>query len=387
MHDEWITAAEAAARLSIRAQSLYAYVSRGLIKAQPDPDEPRRSRYRASDIAELAGRKARGRRPADVAAAAIAWGEPVLASAITTIADGRLFYRGRDAVRLAESESLESVARLLRGGHGFVLKQGEAATAAAGGTMRERAFAALARRAGADPPARGRASLALAIEAASLLDLLADSVADAPGEPAETALVHERLARAWRVDVHGADLIRRTLVLLADHELNASTFAARVAASTGASLAAAALAGLSALSGPLHGGISARVENLAEEARRIGPRAAIEGRLARAGPAPGFGHPLYPAGDPRAAALLSAFAPPSDLADLREAVELTTGQRANIDFVVVALAQRLALPPDAPFALFAVARCAGWIAHALEQIAAGELIRPRARYVGEPPEA
>ncbi len=386
--EDWITAAEAVERLSIRPQSLYAYVSRGLVKAQPDPDEPRRSRYRASDIAELADRKARGRKPADVAAAAIAWGEPVLASAITTIADGRLFYRGRDAVRLAESESLEGVARLLRGGHGAALKQSEAARVAACETMRERAFAALAGRAGGDPPARGRAPLALAIEAASLLDLLADAIAGAQvGADGSGSPIHDRLARAWAVDEQGSDLIRRTMVLLADHELNASTFAARVAASTGASLAAAALAGLSALSGPLHGGISARVENLAEEARRIGPRAAIEGRLARAGPAPGFGHPLYPNGDPRAAALLGAFAPPSDLADLKDAVELATGQRANVDFALVALAHRLALPADAPFALFAVARCAGWIAHALEQIAAGDIIRPRARYVGEPPEA
>ncbi len=388
MTETWITAAEAMERLGIRAQSLYAYVSRGLVAAEPDPLQPRRSRYRSSDIALLASRKARGRRPADVAAAAIAWGEPVLSSAITTIADGRLFYRGRDAVRLADTESLESVARLLRGGHGAALKLAEPSALPTGATMRERAFTALAQRAGADPPARGRAALALAVEAASLLDLLADAIAGAPAQPrSEPAAIHQRLAAGWGVDDDGAEVIRRALVLLADHELNASTFAARVAASTGASLAAATLAGLSALSGPLHGGIAARVENLADEAKRIGPRAAIEGRLARAGPAPGFGHPLYPAGDPRAAALLAAFAPPIDLGALKETVELVTGERANIDFALVAMAHGLELPPDAPFALFAVARCAGWIAHALEQLATGDLIRPRARYVGAPPEA
>ncbi len=207
-----------------------------------------------------------------------------------------------------------------------------------------------------------------------------------PGETEASGAIHDRLARAWKVGPEGPDLLRRAMVLLADHELNASTFAARVAASTGASLAAAALAGLSAMSGPLHGGMAARVENLIEEARRIGPRAAIEGRLARAGPAPGFGHPLYPAGDPRSAALLAAFEPSVELAALKEAVETTTGERANIDFALVALAQRLSLPRDAPFALFAVARCAGWIAHALEQVATGTLIRPRARYIGASPE-
>src|SRR5258706_7323551 len=115
---EWLNAEEALSRLGVRPQTLYAYVSRGRVRAEVDPDAPRRSRYRASDIAALTSRKRRGRRAADVAAHAIAWGEPVLSSAITTISDGRLFYRGRDAVRLSRTETLESVARLLRGGLG-----------------------------------------------------------------------------------------------------------------------------------------------------------------------------------------------------------------------------------------------------------------------------
>jgi hypothetical protein len=120
---EWIEAREALARLRVRPQTLYAYVSRGRVHAEPDPRDPRRSRYRASDIAALQVRKARGRKAADVAADAIAWGEPVLASAVTTVADGRLYYRGRDAARLAETETLESVARLLRGGQGIAVRR------------------------------------------------------------------------------------------------------------------------------------------------------------------------------------------------------------------------------------------------------------------------
>jgi len=358
-------------------------VSRGRVHAEPDPGDPRRSRYRASDIAALRMRKARGRKAADVAADAIAWGEPVLSSAITTVFDGRLYYRGRDAVRLAETQPLESIARLLRGGDDAAAMQRSLRPAPpTQPTMRERAFTALAARAAASPPALGMAADRLAVEAASLLDVLADAVA---GE-VEGGPIHERLGRAWGCGALGMDLIRRALVLLADHELNASTFAARVAASTGASLSACALAGLAVLSGPLHGGMAASVTTLADEAERAGPAETVAAHLAHWKSPPGFGHPLYPDGDPRARALLGAFVTPPPLVALRNAVEAATGERDNVDFALAALAQTLRLPDDAPFALFAVARCAGWTAHAMEQIAHGALIRPRARYVGPAPE-
>ena len=171
-------------------------------------------------------------------------------------------------------------------------------------------------------------------------------------------------------------------MLLADHELNASTFAARVTASTGASLAAAVLAGLAALSGPRHGGMAARVEAFADEAARIGWRKAL-------GPARAAARASatrsIPDGDPRAAALLEAIEVPASLDRLRREVEAASGQRANVDFALVALRQSLGLPAEAPFALFALARTAGWLAHAIEQIVTGAVIRPRARYVGPLP--
>ena len=110
---DWIAAEEAQARLKVRPQTLYAYVSRGLIEARGDGEDSRRSLYRAEDVARLEHRKARGRRPAAIAEDAIAYGEPVLASAITTIERGGLWYRGQDAARLAQSAKLEDVARLL----------------------------------------------------------------------------------------------------------------------------------------------------------------------------------------------------------------------------------------------------------------------------------
>jgi citrate synthase len=380
--DEWLSAREAQDRLGVRAQTLYAYVSRGQVRAEPDPAEPRRSRYRTSDIAALAARRARGRKAAQVAAAAIAWGEPVLGSAITTVLDGRLYYRGRDATLLAETETFEAVARRLRGGGGVPLRRALRASPPAGPSMRSRLFTALAARAAVDEPALDRPAESLDDEAASLLDVAADAVCGDVGD----GPIHRRLGRAWGCGPRGVDLIRRVLVLLADHELNASTFAARVAASTGASLSASALAGLAALTGPRHGGLAADVGRLAAEAESHGPREAVAARLIHWTPPPGFGHPLYPQGDPRARALLGAFRLPASLRALSEAVEAATGQRDNIDFALVALTRSLGLPADAPFILFAVARCAGWLAHAQEQAAGGALIRPRARYLGPPPD-
>lgn len=382
---DWISAEEARARLNIRPQTLYAYVSRGRLQVRPDPADPRRSLYRAADVDALGARKSRSRKLSEVAAGAMAWGEPALVSAITTVVGGRLFYRGRDAVALSATETLEATARLLRGGYGVALKRSERPAPPDHPDFRTRVYLALAERAAVDPPLLGRSPISVAAEAAGLLDLVADAVAGAAG----AGPIHARLAQAWGVPADGpaADLIRRTLVLVADHELNASAFAARVAASTGASLAAAALAGLATLSGPRHGGASAGVRRFVEEARTHGAPEAVRRRLLDERFLPGFGHPLYPQGDPRAAALLAGCALAEPLLALQAAAREVTGLSPNIDFAMIAACDAFGLPQDAPFALFVTARCAGWIAHAVEQGQSDALIRPRARYVGPAPEA
>ncbi|MFT3965222.1 MAG: citrate synthase [Sphingobium sp.] len=397
--DDWISAKEARARLGVRSQTLYAYASRGQVQVRPHPSDSRRSLYRAADVTDLAARKGRSRKLSDVASAAIAWGEPVLASAITTVRAGRFYYRGQDAAGLAEDRSLEAVARLLLGN---APPPGRAAERMPPPGIpdfrpdfrrdfrpdfqpdfRRRLYRALAERAAVAAPMLGSGAAAMAGEAAALLDLVADAVAGAvlPGP------VHERLAACWGADPAGpaADLIRRMLVLLADHELNASTFAARVTASTGASLSAALLSGLSALSGPRHGGMSAMVRRFAAEAEMHGAEDAVRARLMEGRSLPGFGHPLYPQGDIRAAALLGRFEIPPRLAGLRRAARDIAEVEPNIDFALMAACDAMGLPPDAPFALFATARCAGWIAHAVEQNEEGKLIRPRARYAGVEP--
>ncbi|MDU0340320.1 citrate synthase family protein [Bosea rubneri] len=378
---DWLTAQEAMARLRLKPQTLYAYVSRGLIEARGDSEDSRRSLYRAEDVARLAHRKARGRRPAAIAEDAIAYGEPVLASAITTIERGGLWYRGQDAAHLAECAKLEDVARLLWdcGTQRFP----PLATIVPPGEPLARIFAVIAARAASDRPMAGRAKKALYLEAAAVLDALVDAIAGGPGE----GPIHARLARAWGCETEGAEPIRRALVLLADHELNASTFAARVTASTGASLAACAMAGLAALSGPLHGGVAPRVLALMRDIERDGLETTLAARLETGAGLPGFGHPLYTDGDPRARALLAAFEAPPAYARAQGAIGALTGEEPNIDFALAALAARFGLPADAPFQIFAAARCTGWLAHALEQNETGRLIRPRARYVGPAPAA
>jgi citrate synthase len=218
-----------------------------------------------------------------------------------------------------------------------------------------------------------------------ILRVLAASVALLPPRPEP---VHRRLAAAWRLDRGGAEILRRCLVLIADHELNASTFVARCVASTGATPYAVVSAALSALSGRRHGGASARAEALFAELARGGEAMTVmAGRLARGEDLAGFGHFLYPAGDPRAATILAAIA--RTLPEARALIESAaaagtrlTGRQPNVDFALAAAATSLALPRNAALAIFIVGRAVGWIAHAIEQYESGILIRPRARYVG-----
>lgn len=385
----WMTAAEALALLGVRPQTLYANVSRRRIRARPDPKDPRRSLYHEADVQRLARRRPGARRVARIAAEAIEWGDPVLPSAICTVAQGRLWYRGQDGVALAETWTLEQVAALLWQGDEVTLAPKPHAPAAPArtrsrtritpaGSFLPSMFAAMAGRAGQDPPSCARSPSALRSEAAGLL---ADLAAVLLGSSTRGGPLHERLAVAWRCR-EAVDVLRRALVLLADHELNASTFAVRVTVSTGASLAAGVLTGLATLSGPLHGGAAAGVPALIRAGRQAGMRAAVRDCLMQGRALSGFGHPLYPDGDVRAQALLDALALPAQYEALRAAVDELTGERPNIDFALAVMTACYRLPPEAPLALFALARSAGWLAHAMEQAAAGHLIRPRARYSG-----
>jgi citrate synthase len=394
----YLTAAEAASRLAVSRQTLYAYVSRGLLRAH-DGDTARESRYLADDVERLANQRASGRKPKEVAQAVLDWGLPVLPSAITLIAEGKYYYRGQNAVTLADSHSVEQVAALLwqcpmETAFGpdapavpAIYPQVQAHYA---GQRSEKSLLPLFTIASEDNPTAAWQKLSVRIAEGNGM-LVRLMTACLLGTEPRTAAIHQQCADAWGLDAEGADLVRMALVLCADHELNASGFTARCVVSTGASLRAAVVAGLAALTGTRHGANTARVEafwdeiDAGDEARNEHVTR-LQQRLDRGDDLPGFGHHLYPAGDVRAIALLERILPhhPQWRQMIAAAVGLA-GHPPSVDFALVALRRHLGLPPGAAFGIFALGRTLGWIAHAMEQRQTQQLIRPRAAYVGPRP--
>ncbi len=403
-----LTAAEAARRLGVKPATLYAYVSRGVLSRGKAADG-RASLFHADEIERLA-RRGRPRRPPGVA-------DITVESAITEIAGDRLRFRGLDVARLAVSRTFEEVAELLWTGElrsareawqarPAALAAGRAAQAAlpARTLPLERLQVIVPAMAATDPlrlqldpaavTAAGRSIIA------GMVDCLPATVIPGPGipgpgipDPGEP--VAERL---WsRLCDHRASpallrAVSAALVLLADHELAASTLAARVAASVQADPYAVVGTGLGAMSGALHGGASLGAETLLAAARGPGDVPRVVGELLRRGEkVPGFGHFVYGNGDPRAVVLLDLLrraAPKSGQLAVADAVLAEVRQKAlpepNIDFAIATLARVAGMVRGAGEAIFAVARTAGWIAHALEAYAGPGPLRPRAVYTGKP---
>ena len=373
----WISMDETCRRLGVKPQTVYAYVSRGKLEVAPDPADARRSLYRADDVAVLSRRKQAGRTHETLAANTLFGAMPSIPTAVSAFFRGRPYYRGQDAVTLARSASLEGAARLLWNADDAV----DFSTSAASRSDppgRLAAFTSLAALAASGHATRGRLTRVLHAEAQSLVGQLAHAFGAERGD----AALHLRFARGWKQSAKVAELLRVAMVLLADHELTSSAFAARIAASAGASLPACLLAGLTTLSGPLHGDASGRVQALFSEVVRLGDDAVVAHYLSTGLPLAGFGHHLYPDGDPRAAALLAMFEPPAAIARFIAKVADLTGLQPNIDVALAALTARLRLPADASFALFATARSVGLLAHIVEQVGVEQVIRPRGRYVG-----
>ncbi len=400
----------------MKLPTLYAYTSRGLIRSVPG-ERGRTRRYLRADLDRLRARRDARAGHGPVAAGALRFGEPVLDSSITEISPERgPIYRGHPAVDLAASDVLfEAVAEMLWTGAPLPADSDAADRTAylwgpRGFGIPLDALSALLSEplpslptlsivvpllASRDPGRFVQRTDAVAPRARTLIVRMAASLGLAAGrERVESALavsgVAETIAAALAAEAgeEGIRAINRALVLTADHELNASTFAARVAASTGADIYACIHAALATLSGPRHGGASNRIEALVAEigepdrAQRV-----VHERARRGESIEGFGHPLYPAGDPRAAVLLDLarrLAPERAAVltclELVDVVRRGEGGGATLDLGLVALSSALGLPVGSAAAIFAVGRCAGWVAHSLEHYAAGYVLRPRARY-------
>lgn len=399
-----LSAEEAAARLGVKPATLYAYVSRGLLRRELGPDG--RSRFPLAELERLARRGRRDR---------AAGSELRIESALTAILDGAIFYRGEDVPTLARKRSFEEVAELLWTGafperapwssDAAALESARRVQAALPATALplDRLRVAVPALAALDPMRYETGDAAVVVTGRRLLAALVDCLPRV-SDPAEPLLVRPGqpfsdsiAARVWSgVDplappAGGLEALNAALVLVADHDLSVSTLAARMAASIAADPYAVVSVGLSALGGAMQAVASLAVEDLLSEV--AGPEQAaarIGERLRRGDRLPGFGHRLYPAGDPRAPVLLDLVRgswPGERLAVVEAVVEATSGRglpAPNIDFALAALAHVAGMQRGASEAIYAIARTAGWLAHALEEYQRHSDIRPRAIYVGVP---
>ncbi len=372
---EWVGAKEASRLLGVKQPTVYAYASRGLLgRGKRGPGQP--AQYLRTAVLRLKARAEARSGHTAVAAGALRWGEPVLDSAITEITEQGPAYRGKLATSLV-GEPFEAVAGLLWTGElGRSLwgdrtglddpmggrRRGSFQTGAGGRIgVGIQHLAVICAQLGVRESVRYGLSPQLEQQRArSLIRSLAASI----GRPGRAATVAEQLDRDSTPKRRA--LIDRCLVLSADHELNASTFAARVAAGAGADLHSCLTAALATLSGPRHGGACDRVEGLLADALATSPRQAVLSRLARGETLAGFDVAAYPQGDPRTAPLLEGARKHgrsrrlSVLFKLIDVVQSELGEHASLDLGLVAAAVALELPAGFAACLFAIGRTARW---------------------------
>ncbi|MFF2149419.1 citrate synthase, partial [Kitasatospora sp. NPDC058190] len=410
---ERLTTQQVAEQLGVKVETVYAYASRGQLSSERAPGG-KGSTFDAREVAELAarGRRAPVRPPAGEPSAGEPWASrPVtVRTGLTLIENGRLYYRGQDAVELAVRHGFEAAIGWLWG----LGTDAPVALRVPPATAEALARAAAALPDGIRLPDRLRisATVAAALDPlrfdlreqtvlaagaaliAGMVEALPRTAPDPGPDASLAARLWSRLAPAAPTP-EALACLDRALVLLMDHELAVSTVAARVAASARAHPYAVVSAGLGATDGPLHGAASPLAHRLLGEVLTGGAVPVVSDHLRTGRPIPGLGHRLYPEGDPRAVALLDAVGRLDGGAAVVAAVaevEAAAGPagrpalRANIDLALAAMALAAGLPAEACEVVFAVARTPGWLAHAVEEYREEPLrMRARGSYTGPRP--
>ncbi|MGW1209710.1 citrate synthase [Streptomyces sp. NPDC002499] len=398
-----LTTKEAAEVLGVKSETVYAYVSRGQLSSRRVPGG-RGSTFDAKEVETLARRNRR-----ESAGSSGSGGELAVRTRITLIEADRYYFRGVDATLMATRHSYEEVAEWLWTGRlhpgvEFTAPDSSVAVARravdalpehAGPTDRLRVAAIAA--ATADPLRFDLSEDAVLGTARTLIPTLVTALPPARRGHRDTGPLADRLwARLSGRDPDEVSLraLDTALALLVDHDLAASTLAVRVAASARAHAYAAVSAGLGVLEGPLHGAASGLAHRLLLDVLDQGDAAPVIADELRAGRRiPGLGHRLYPGEDPRARVLFGLLedipkAAPA-LAAARDIVTVTarhTPLHANVDLALAVLTASAGMPATAGETIFAVARTAGWIAHALEEYGERPLrMRPSGHYVGPKP--
>ncbi|MFX4293468.1 citrate synthase [Streptomyces bohaiensis] len=402
---ERLTTQQAAERLGVKPETVYAYVSRGLLRRHRS-GHGRGSTFDAAEVDGLSRRS--GRRSAPVGPQ-----HAPLVTGVTLIEDDRCYYRGVDSSALALRHGYEEVAHWLWTGElvpgtRFDAPAGQVAAARAAvealpatGTAEDRLHAATVAASAGDPLRSDLTPATVHATARALVATLVEAHPLVGPPPPDGAPLAARLwprLTARPASDAGLRALDAALVLLLDHDMAVSTLAARVAATARAHPYAVTLAGLGALDGPLHGAAAAPAHRMVREALERdatgdGAAAVVGARLREGARVPGVGHLLYTGDDPRATTLFALLedvpgAGPA-VGAARRIVAAAGRHRptfGNVDLALAALSVGCGMQSEAGQVVFAVARTSGWVAHALEEYAEPAMrLRPSGRYRGPRP--
>jgi len=395
MSRQWIGKEEALRLLDVKAQTLYAYVSRQKVAAKPDPDNPKKSLYAQDDL-EILAKRHPGRQsqlnpqpiaPRVLSGGVLVRGEGVFATELSVLVDGQFFIRDREIMDLAKTETLETLCAYMwytdhNNPFGSLKPRPDVNFP---GGPRTRALHMLSRRIEEDAQSERLGDHSLIPEAAGLLNELVDSITN--GGP--RLYFHQRLARSWKVlNPKDVDLLRLAMVLCADFELDDATLAVRISASGGGPLAIALMNGFATAMGPRIGGRIAKAETFVTKALRMGnPGLVLKAYQAQNEPIPGFEPDICLSEKNRAASLLKAFdgALSQELRLIITTCQDMLETPVGLSMALAILGRHLDLPRDAPLTLYGVGRSVGWLAHAIEQIKTKQEPRYRLRYIGVDP--